>query len=85
LQVNNLELPTINNLRLNKGYYIFVYCDYDLDNGQGVQKFQQIGKLGFTSASLATLGKIYLDCDVLDVTCNSAEIEYTLNTDLAIF
>ena len=82
LEVNNIALPSVNNLRLNKNYYISVYCDYDLSNGQGVQKFQQIGKLGFTSASLATLGKVYLDCEVTDITCNSADIKYTLNTDL---
>ena len=80
--VDSLTLPTVNGLRLNKNYYISVHCDYDLDNGQGVQKFQQIGRLGFTSASLATLGKVYLDCTVSDITCNSANVEYTLNTEL---
>ena len=82
LKVDSLVISNISNLRLNKKYYICVYCDYDLSNGQGIQKFQQIGKLGFTTASLATLGKVYLDCTVSDITCNSVKVEYTLNTEI---
>ena len=81
LKVDELVLPAIDDLRLNKNYYVTVYCDYDLGNGQGIQKFQQIGRFNFTSASLASLGKVYLDCEVIGVTCNSATVKYTLNTE----
>ena len=40
----NKHLFTMDDLRLNTNYTAYVYCSYDLGNGQGVQEFQQISK-----------------------------------------
>lgn len=82
LKVDRLSLSSIDCLRLNKNYYAIAYCDYDLDNGQGVQHFSEIGKLGFTSASLAVLGKVYLESEVTEITSSSVTIDYKLNKEL---
>ena len=66
-------------LDLDTKYYAYLYCDFDLNNQAGVQRFGQIGALSFRSASLASLGKIYIKADITDITANSARITYSLN------
>lgn len=80
LSVNALKTERIRNLLLDTQYYVSVFCDYDLYNGKGPQRFQQIGRLSFTAAGISSLGKAYVSVTVSDITCNSATIQYHLST-----
>lgn len=79
IEVSKLELPEITNLKLDKKYYATVYCDYDLQNGKGIQRFAKIGEMNFTSAGLSSLGKVYVNCDITNITYHSADINFALN------
>ena len=68
-------------LDLDTKYYAYLYCDFDLNNQAGIQRFGQIGETSFRSASLASLGKIYIKTDIMEVKCDRADIIYTLNAD----
>lgn len=81
LVVSDLLLPSIQGLGLSQFYYATVYCDYDLENGRGVQKFSEIGQLSFKSAGLSSLGKIYLTSSISDITSNGALVTFKLNTN----
>ncbi|HPF29897.1 MAG TPA: hypothetical protein PLZ77_07310, partial [Lachnospiraceae bacterium] len=74
-------LITINSLRLNTKYYAYLFCDYDLNNRAGSVRCGEIGSMTFTSASLSSLGDIFVRADINNVSANSADIIYTLNTD----
>ncbi|MBR1390845.1 MAG: hypothetical protein IJ567_05260 [Lachnospiraceae bacterium] len=80
LSVSGLKTDHIKGLLLDTQYYVSVYCDYDLSNNKGPQRFQQIGQLSFTAAGISSLGKAYVSVSVSDITCNSATIQYHLNT-----
>ena len=80
LRIHEQALPVVKGLELDTRYYATIYCDYDLDNGVGPQRFQNIGQFSFTSAGLNSLGRVYLSCTVSDVTSSSAVITYKLNT-----
>ncbi len=80
LSIRSLALPQVTGLELETKYFATIYCDYDLGNGKGPQRFQNIGQMSFTSAGLNSLGRVYLTCTVSDVTSNSAMISYKLNT-----
>lgn len=80
ISVGDLTLPSISGLELDTKYFATVYCDYDLSNGKGAQRFQNVGQLSFTSAGLSSLGKVYITCEVSDITCESAFVKFKLNT-----
>ena len=79
--VNNLVV-TFDSLDLDTQMFASVYCDYDLQNRAGAQRFKQIGQLKFTTTGLSSLGKIYVDVlfDDENLTHCSLPISYTLNT-----
>ena len=82
LSVQNID-KIINVLDLNTRYYAYLLADYDLDNyppGQdGVVRHGKIAELSFKSASLSSLGNIFVDVEVSNITAHSATIMYTLN------
>ncbi|MCI5620129.1 MAG: hypothetical protein MR355_00970 [Lachnospiraceae bacterium] len=81
LQIQGLELPRIQGLPVDTKVFATVYCDYDLQNGKGPQRFVNVGRLGLTTAGLSSLGKVYLNTEITQVTSNSAFISFKLNTD----
>ena len=80
LQVKDLII-TFNDLDLDSGIYATVYCDYDLSNKLGAQRFKNIGQLRFTTTGLTSLGRIYVDVefDEENLTWNSMPITFSLN------
>ena len=74
-------LVTFNSLDLDEGLYAAVYCDYDLDNFAGPQRFMNVGQLKFTTKGLSSLGRIYVDVvfDETNLKHDSVPISYTLN------
>ncbi|MBQ7925283.1 MAG: hypothetical protein IJ335_03215, partial [Lachnospiraceae bacterium] len=66
-------------LDLDTKYYAYLYCDFDLNNKAGIQRFGKIGSTVFRSVSLASLGKLYIKTDITSITSSSARITYTLN------
>lgn len=83
-KINIDEIVKITQLDLNQKYFAYLYCDYDLNNKKEPVRFGEIGKLAFTSASLSSLGDIYIKVDISNVTAHSATIAYTLNTDRTV-
>lgn len=79
LSIRDLALPVISGLDLDTRYFATVYCDYDLSNGKGPQRFMNIGQLGFTSAGISSLGRVYITSEVSDITCESAFVKFKLN------
>ena len=66
-------------LDLNTKYYVYLLGDYDLDNNVGPVYHDEIGEMTFKSATLSSLGNIYVDVEVSHVTAHGANIIYTLN------
>lgn len=79
----NREVQT-GNLDLNTRYYAYLYCDYDLNNKKGEVRFGEIAGEAFTSASLSSLGNIYIRTDISEVTYDSAKITYQMNTERTV-
>lgn len=78
------KLIKVTNLDLDVKYFAYLYCDYDLNNKKGEVRFGEIANLNFTSASLSSLGDIYVKVDLANVTAHSANISFTLNTDRTV-
>ncbi len=80
LKVEDL-IVTFDSLDLDEGMFALVYCDYDLDNKQGPQRFMNIGQLKFTTTGLSSLGRIYIDVvfDETNLTSNSLPMTFKLN------
>lgn len=72
------------NLDLNEKYFAYLYCDYNLNNKKGDVRFGEIANLNFTSASLSSLGDIYVKVDISNVMAHSANIAFTLNADRTV-
>lgn len=68
-------------LKLAKKYRAFVYMDYNLNNGRGDVRFDLVGSLLFTSASLNSLGRVYVNIGAADITAHEVDLMYTLNTE----
>ena len=81
ITVNNLVV-TFDSLDLDAQMFASVYCDYDLQNKAGAQRFKHIGQLKFTTTGLSSLGRIYVDVvfDEENLTHCSLPITYKLNT-----
>lgn len=75
------KVIAVNSLELNRKYYAYLFCDYNLNNGAGNTLFGEITNLAFTAASLSSLGNIYVNADISNITAHSAVIMYTLNTE----
>lgn len=83
----NLKIDQIvetTKLDLNVRYFAYLYCDYNLNNKKGDVRFGEIASLKFTSASLSSLGDIYVKVDISNVTAHSANIAFTLNGDRTV-
>ena len=70
---------TTNDLDLNTKYYAYLICDYNLNNRLGDVRHGMIAEMPFTSATLSSLGNIYVNVDIAGVSCDTADIMYTLN------
>ena len=68
-------------LDLNTKYYVYLLADFDLDNNKGIVRHEEIGDLSFKSATLSSLGNIYIDVAISSINAHGADIIYTLNTD----
>lgn len=80
-EINIDKVIEADKLELNKKYYTYLFCDYNLNNGRGTVEFGEVASLSFTSASLSSLGDIYVTVDISNVTAHSAVIAYTLNKE----
>lgn len=74
----DLEIPT-NSLDLNQRYYVYLLGDFNLNNKQGDIRHAVLGEMDFRSATLSSLGNIYITVDIANVNAHSALITYTLN------
>lgn len=69
----------ITNLDLDQNYYAYLIADFDLQNN-GPKIYQgQIGESEFTAAGLSSLGNIYVNVEIGNVTAHGVNIEYSLN------
>lgn len=69
----------IDSLDLNVKYHAYLLADFDLNNKRGPQRHEEVAYLKFTSASLSSLGNIYVQTDIASVGPHSAVITYKLN------
>ena len=72
---------TANVLDLNTKYYVYMLADFDLDNKKGPVYHGEIADISFKSATLSSLGNIYVNVEVKDISAHGANIYYTLNSD----
>lgn len=78
---HTFDIGGLDCLDLNTKYYAYVLADYDLNNKRGLQLHDEIGYFTFKSASLSSLGNIYVNVSISDITYNGANIVYSLNMD----
>jgi len=70
---------SIDSLDLNTKYNAYLLADFDLNNKRGPQRHEEVAYLKFTSASLSSLGNIYVKVDIADINAHSAIIDFSLN------
>lgn len=70
----------VDDLQPDTKYYGYVFTDFNINNGVGDIRFGNIGSLKFTSASFNTLGFVYVNSDIYNVTSDSADLKLTFNT-----
>ncbi len=66
---------------LNTKYYGYLLADYNLDNNRGDIYHDQIADITFKSATLSSLGNIYINVDISNITSHGANIIYSLNKE----
>jgi len=67
------------NLPAGEVYSAVVYCDYDLDNGDGMQLNQEIGRTRFTTLAISALGYAIFDTTISELTDTSALLHIALD------
>ena len=68
----NIEL---NNLDPNTTYVIKILGDYDIEDGNGINKNAVLGETKFTTKPLSSLGYVRVKSGTIDVTSDSAKLE----------
>ena len=68
----NIEL---NNLDPNTTYVIKILGDYDIEDGNGINKNAVLGETKFTTKPLSSLGYVRVKSGTVDVTSDSAKLE----------
>ncbi len=82
IEKKNIDTSTkellFNTLDPNKPYELKVKGNYDIEDGNGIQKNQEIGYLKFTTSPL---GKLFVDiqCDEQDITDSTAKVKISVN------
>ncbi|MGI6145776.1 MAG: hypothetical protein ACOYED_08440, partial [Peptococcia bacterium] len=67
------------NLPAGEVFTALIICDYDLDNGMGVQENIEIGKTRFTTLSISALGHAIFDIEMDGLTDTSALLSVALD------
>lgn len=67
------------NLATGEAYTAVISCDYDLDNGDGLQFNQEIGRTRFTTLSISALGYAIFNTDISELTDTDALLSITLD------
>ena len=80
LSENEKELK-IDDLDSNQYYEIKIYADYDIEDGKGMQREQEIGKLVFATQPLSTLGSIEMQVEGKDISTTKATVGYQIDEE----
>ena len=80
LAENETEIK-IDDLDSNQYYEIKIYADYDIEDGKGMQREQEIGKLVFATQPLSTLGSIEMQVEGKDISTTKATIGYKIDEE----
>ena len=80
LSENETEIK-IDDLDSNQYYEIKIYADYDIEDGKGMQREQEIGKLVFATQPLSTLGSIEMQVEGKDISTTKATIGYQIDEE----
>ncbi len=70
-----------NNLDPNGYYQIIIYGDYDLENGDGKQINQELGRGSFVTRPLASLGYMQVKIDDKEVTQNEMTLSISIDAN----
>lgn len=75
----NQETLKLHNLDPNQYFIATFYCDYNIEDGNGIIKDEQIGICNFTSVPISILGYLQMNIDLVDITKQSATIDMSIN------
>ena len=76
---NDTETLVFIDLDPNGYYQIIIYGDYDLDNGEGKQENQELGRGSFVTRPLASLGYMQVKIDDKEVTQNEMKLGISID------
>ena len=80
LSENEKEIK-IDDLDSNQYYEIKITADYDIEDGKGMQREQEIGKLVFATQPLSTLGSIEMQVEGKDISTTKATVGYQIDEE----
>ena len=80
LSENEKEIK-IDDLDSNQYYEIKIYADYDIEDGKGIQREQEIGKLVFATQPLSTLGSVEMQVEGKEISTTKATIGYKIDEE----
>ena len=72
----------ITDLDQNSVYNVVIYGDYDLENGDGINKEQKLEEIKFSTKPISTLGYIRLKYEDENLSQDSVSYNLSLNKDL---
>lgn len=71
----------VNNLDPNQIFIIKVLGDYDLNDGKGLLKDEELTSIEFTSLPITSLGFLNLNFDINDTDSDSISLKYNINSN----
>ena len=71
----------VNNLDPNQIFIIKILGDYDLNDGNGLLKDEELTSIEFTSLPITSLGFLNLNFDINDTDSDSISLKYNINSN----
>ena len=78
---SNTETLAFTDLDPNGYYQIIIYGDYDLENGEGKQANQELGRGSFVTRPIASLGYMQVKIDDKEVLQNSMDLGISIDSN----
>ena len=77
----NQKTLKFTDLNPNQFFITNIYCDYDINDGNGVTENQIIGICNFTSVPISTLGYLHINTQIKEITKNNIVLELNIDEE----
>ena len=75
------EILKLQNLNPNQFFIMYMYCDYDINDGNGLAKDMEIGMCNFTSVPISTLGYLHVNTQINEITKDTINLKIKIDDE----